>query len=98
MLCDKESGFVQDFIIYDGSVSNITNADANIGKSGNIVVQLLRPYLDKGHTLHVDNWYASPALFMFLHQNGTNACGIVKKRRKSMPKMDKKLKKGEASF
>ena len=98
VLCDKESGFVQDFIIYDGSLSNITNTDANLGKSGNIVVQLFKPYLEKGHTLFVDNWYTSPALFIFLHKNGTNACGTVKKRRKGMPRMDKKLKKGEASF
>jgi len=98
VLCDKESGFVQDFIIYDGSLSIITNASANIGKSGNVVVQLLRPYLDKGHTVYVDNWYTSPALFIFLHKNGTNACGTVRKRRKGMPRMDNKLKKGEASF
>lgn len=98
VLCDKKSGFIQDFIIYDGSLSNIPNANANIGKSGNIVVQLLRPYLDKGHTLYVDNWYTSPTLFTFLHKNGTNACGTVRKRRIGMPRMDNKLKKGEASF
>jgi len=69
----------------------ITNASANIGKSGNIVVQLLRPYLDKGHTVYVDNWYTSPALFIFLHKNGTNACGTVRKRHKGMQRMDNKF-------
>jgi len=68
VLCDKEFGFVQDFIIYDESLSNITNGNANIEKSGNTVVQFVKPYLDKGHTVYVDNWYTSLALFIFLQK------------------------------
>jgi len=40
----------------------------------------------------------SSALFDVLHKNCTNVCGTVKKRRKGMPKMNEKLKKGEAYF
>lgn len=46
--------------IYDGSSCNIDNKYKNIGKSGSIVMHLLRPEAfikdsEKGHTLHVDN-------------------------------------------
>lgn len=34
-----------------------------IEKSGAIVETFMKPHLGKGHTLYVDNWYASPALF-----------------------------------
>ncbi|KAL2729369.1 piggyBac transposable element-derived protein 4 isoform X1 [Vespula maculifrons] len=36
--------------------------------------------LHKNHTLYVDNWYTSPAVFILLHKNGTNACETCDKR------------------
>ncbi|KAI4473362.1 hypothetical protein M0804_015378 [Polistes exclamans] len=98
ILSDCNTGFVQDLIIYAGSSTTVDSENASTGKSGAIVETLMKPHLGKGHTLYVDNWYASPALFKFLYNNGTNACGIVIKRRKGMPKFDKRLKKGEAEF
>jgi len=98
VLCDCKTGYVLDSIIYTGSESHVTENAEEIGKTGNIVLTLLKPYLGKGHTLYVDNYYSSPALFNFLHANITNACGTVKQRRKGMPIMDKKLKKGEIDF
>lgn len=56
---------------------------------------LLEPYLNKGHTLFVDNWYTSPTLFKLLHMKTTNTCDTVNKRRKGMPRMMEKLKKGQ---
>lgn len=47
----------------------------------------------KDHTLYVDNFYSSSALFTFF-----NVCGTVKKRRNGMPKIEEKLKEGEAYF
>ena len=98
ILSDCETGFVQDLIIYAGSSIMVDTENLDIGKSGAIVETLMKPHLGKGHILYVDNWYASPALLKFLHNNGTNACGTVTKRRKGMPKIDKRLKKGEAAF
>lgn len=98
VLCDCKTGYIQDFIVYTGADTTIGPENKDYGKSGSIVLSLLEPYLGKGHTLYVDNWYTSPALFDVLHKNYTNACGTVKKRRKGMPKMDEKLKKGEACF
>ncbi|KAI4478521.1 hypothetical protein M0804_011844 [Polistes exclamans] len=98
ILSDCDTGFVQDLITYAGSSTTADSENASMGKSGAIVETLMKPHLGKGHTLYVDNWYASPALFKFLYNNGTNACGTVIKRRKGMPKFDKRLKKGEAEF
>ena len=91
-------GYIQDFIVYTGTDTTVGIEHKDYGKSESIVMSLLEPYLGKGHILYVDNWYTSPALFDVLHKNCTNACGTVKKRRKGMPKMHEKLKKGEACF
>ncbi|KAK7788744.1 hypothetical protein R5R35_000768 [Gryllus longicercus] len=93
VLCDCQTGFVLDFIVYTGATTDIELH--NLGKSGDIVATLLKPYLGRGHTLYVDNWYASPDLFLWLHEHATNACGTVRRNRRNMPKLEKKLKRGE---
>lgn len=76
----------------------VNSENKAIGKSGAIVKSLMKLYLGKSHTLFVDNWYSSPALFNLLYNNYTNACGTVRKRRKGMPKIDDRLTKKEAFF
>ncbi|KAL6417911.1 hypothetical protein ACFW04_014253 [Cataglyphis niger] len=98
ILCDCKTGFVQDIIIYTGASTVADSPIKGIGKSGAIVLQLLKTYLGKGHTLYVDNFYSSPALFSLLFANRTNACGTVTKRRQGMPKIENKLERGELSF
>ncbi|KAF7389777.1 hypothetical protein HZH68_011634 [Vespula germanica] len=93
-----QSRFIQDLIIYNGALSSASCDKESFGKSGTIVTQLLKSYLHKDHTLYVDNWYTNPAVFIFLHKNGTNAYETVKKRRKSMPIIQNELKTGETSF
>lgn len=95
LLCDCETGYILDFIIYTGAKTEIKSFDEELGKSGNIVYTLMEPYLNKGHILFVDNWYTSPILFARLHADKTNACGTVKGNRKYMPPMKEALKKGE---
>jgi hypothetical protein len=92
VLCDVETGYVLDFIIYCGESTDIE--DQGIGISGSVVTTLLKDYFNKGHTLWCDNWYTSPQLFSYLHENGTNACGTVRPNRKEMPKFSK-LKRGQ---
>ncbi|XP_063974309.1 LOW QUALITY PROTEIN: piggyBac transposable element-derived protein 4-like [Diachasmimorpha longicaudata] len=98
VLCDCKTSYVLDTIVYTGSDSHVTENTEEIGKTGNIVLTLLKPYLGKGRSLYVDNYYSSPVLFNLLHKNVTNACGTVKQRRKGMPTIDRKLKKGEVDF
>lgn len=95
-MCEAVTGYILDFIIYTGATTEI--AQSNFGKSGDVVVRLLDPYLDKGHTLFIDNWNSSSDLFLWLYDRCTNTCGTVRKTRKQMPKMEEKLKRGEFSF
>lgn len=98
VLCDCKTGYVLDLIVYTDLSSEVRTFSEKLGKSGNIVATLMQPYLGKGHQLFVDNWYSSPALFQFLHNASTNACGTVRKRRECIPKMQENLKKGQLSF
>ncbi len=93
VLCDCESGFVLNFIIYTGTNIDYPE-DKILGMSGSIVKTLLAKYLDKGHILYTDNWYTSPTLATYLHEKNTGSCGTVKTNRKNMPKFQP-TKKGE---
>ena len=93
VLCDCKTGFILDFYIYLGKDSK--NSGSKIGKSGEVVMQLMEGHLNQGHILFVDNWYTSCALFEELRQNGTGACGTVKRNRKNYPVFPTDLKKGE---
>ncbi|KAG5877600.1 hypothetical protein JTB14_010287 [Gonioctena quinquepunctata] len=97
LICDCKSGYILDFNIYTGATTEITTNEKS-GISGSIDQALIQPYLGKGHTLFVDNWYSSPLLYSFLHSNKTNARGTVKKNRKCMPQFTEKLQKGEMCF
>ena len=52
-------------------------------------------YLYKGHIRFVDNWYSSPFLFRHLPKCNTVPCGTVQLYQLHMPKITKKLKRGE---
>ncbi|CAF1671042.1 unnamed protein product, partial [Adineta ricciae] len=89
ILCDCETNYILDFIIYTGADTEIERID-DLGVSGSIVMTLLKPYLQKGHVLYTDNWYTSPKLFLELYYQGTGAVGTVKKKRKTLKWMDKR--------
>lgn len=60
IICDVETDYILDFIIYTGATTKLRPYNANIGVSGGVVKTLMKHYLDKGHTLFTDNWYTSP--------------------------------------
>lgn len=98
VLCDVQSNYIIDYIVYAGAGTEIITGNADWGKSGDVVVSLLLPYLNKGHTIYLDNWYSSPDLFLWLNEKLTNAVGTVRKNRKNLPPLPEKLKKGEIQF
>lgn len=99
VLCDCETGYALDFIVYIGKDTDLHNdANPHLGITGAVVVQLLTPYLNKGHSLYTDNFYSSPSLSQFLLDKKTNSCGTVRQNRKDMPQLTEKLKKGETSW
>ena len=84
MICDCKSGFVLDMIVYAGK-GTLKTIDKRLGISGTIVMQLMKPFLQKGHILYLDNWYTSPSLFQRLYEKGTGAVGTARKNRKFYP-------------
>lgn len=90
LLCDCETGYIHDFIIYTGYNTEIKIFNEDLKITGNIVYMLMEPYLNQGHTLFVDNWYTSPLMFDRLHRDKKNACDTVKANRKYMHPWKKK--------
>jgi hypothetical protein len=68
-----------------------------MSKTTAIVLHLMEPLLEKGHTVWLDNFYNSPALASLLKHKGTDCVGTLKINRKGVPKAirDAKLKQGE---
>lgn len=97
VLCDCDTGFILDFIVYVGKDPDISNNPV-LGITGEVVMKLMRPYLYKGHSLYTDNFYTSPSLSLHLFERQTNSCGTVRPNRKGMPKLKPKLDKGETSW
>ncbi|KAJ8939467.1 hypothetical protein NQ318_022521 [Aromia moschata] len=98
VLCDCETAYILNFDVYVGKENEKSVNQEGFGLSGAVVVNLLEPYLNKGHSFYSDNYYTSPALSTYLHKHKTNSCGTVRSNRKKMPKFEKKLKKGETEF
>ncbi|XP_050499979.1 piggyBac transposable element-derived protein 4-like, partial [Diabrotica virgifera virgifera] len=94
LLCDCETGYVLNFIVYTGSKTEI-ELYKDLGISGSVVTTLMKSYLDKGHSLFTYNWYTSPTLSTYLFEHKTNTCGTVRTNRKQMPDLSGKLEKGE---
>lgn len=55
VLCDVETDYILDFIIYTGAETRLIPYDKNIGVSGGVVKTLIAPYLNKGYNLYKDN-------------------------------------------
>ncbi|RVE41260.1 hypothetical protein evm_014089 [Chilo suppressalis] len=93
VMCDVETGIIIDFIVYCGAATQIIDP-CNLGVGGAVVSTLIRDYFGTYRHLYIDNWYTSPALLNYLHENNIYACGTVKKNRIGMPRFNT-LKPGE---
>nr|XP_037290037.1 piggyBac transposable element-derived protein 4-like isoform X1 [Rhipicephalus microplus] len=93
VLRDIQTGYILRFIVYAGATTAVT-VMKKLGFTGSITVELLRAFLDKGHSLFVGDWCTSPALFKFLLGRQTNACGVVRANRKGLPEFAK-LQRGK---
>lgn len=92
MLCDCQTGYVLDFVVYSGKEGDIVH-DKDIGFGGAVVKTMMDRYFGKNHILYTDNYYTSPVLAEFLHANKTQCVGTVRKTRRHVPKFPTKTKK-----
>lgn len=63
-LCTPD-GYILDCLVYTGKGT----VDENEGHAQSVVTKLCEPYLDKGHTLYMDNYYNSVKLAEFLYKS-----------------------------
>lgn len=91
----SDDGFVLNIIIYTGKGTLISEDSTH---SEGVVKELMKGYLEKGHTVYLDNFYTSVSLAEFLHKRKTAMVGTLRENRKGNHKgtMKAKLKKGEA--
>ncbi len=91
MLCDCDTKFVLNFIVYTGAETELDN-HPEVGIPGSVVLTLLKNYLKKNHTLFIDNWFSSPTLFERLLEERTKACGTVRKNRNGCHRLENSQK------
>jgi len=82
-------------LYHTGSTTEYKKTDPSLGISGAVVNTLIKPYLNRGHTLFINNWHSSSSLANHLRKKKTNVTGTVQKNRKSMPTLSAKLKVGQ---
>ena len=81
---EANTGYVLTFQIYTGAMAkDASNSSKSLGHR--VVMDLLQPYLGKGHRLFVDNFYTSIPLFLDLLEHGTYATGTIVSTRKYFP-------------
>jgi hypothetical protein len=74
-IVDDSTGMVLNSIIYSGKGHVFGHASKDYGYGGSIVMDLLQPYLGKGHHLYCDNYFSSPNLALKLLQQNTSLTG-----------------------
>jgi hypothetical protein len=79
IICDCETDFILNFIMYTGATEHKDPLQDILGKSGVIVKDLMKPYLNKGFSLFTDNFYTSPQLSMYLHKKNQHMWYCEKK-------------------
>ena len=95
-------GILLDFIVYQGNM--VTQLIEPEGEdwliTERIPLTMIQPYLNKGHTLVIDNMYTTPRIAEYLLQKNTKVVG-TRPNRKNFPKdftRDKDIPKGSAVF
>ena len=86
-LADSTNGYVLNTLIYTGR-DTLDTADVAyclLPQPARIVLHLLEPYLDKGHTVITDRYYTSLPLAMTLEQHDTGFIGTAMKNRIDLP-------------
>ena len=89
-LCDSESGYTVNFMVYRGKEGETLSAH---GLSYDVVMQLATPFLNQGYRIYMDNFYTSPQLLKDLYDKNTHATGTMASNRKGFPEQIKRLVK-----
>ena len=81
-LCNASNGFTVQFSVYRGKAGEVSSKK---GLSYDVVMRLMKDYLNEGRTLYVDNFYTSPTLAVDLFDLKTHLTGTLDKTRVGVP-------------
>lgn len=89
-----QSGTIYDFLIYQGSTTEINPVYKHYGSAAGVVMQLTERIRDRNHGLYFDNYFSNYHLFQFLQAKSIFAVGTIRVNRFLNPKLlsDKELK------
>uniref|UniRef100_A0A8C5HDC0 PiggyBac transposable element-derived protein domain-containing protein n=1 Tax=Gouania willdenowi TaxID=441366 RepID=A0A8C5HDC0_GOUWI len=85
--CDLKSKYVCKIIPYLGKDPSRPPGER---LSENVVMKLMEPFMDKGRTVTIDNFFTSLSLARRLHSRKTTLLGTVNKIRRELPDSAKK--------
>lgn len=80
-LCESSTGYLWSFFVYVGKATT----SSPLASSVSTVLNLIRPVLNRGHVLFMDNFFNSPSLARYLKRNGTDCVGTLRSNRKHVP-------------
>lgn len=81
-LCNASNGYTVQFSVYRGKTGEVSSKK---GLSYDVVLHLMKDYLNQGRTLYVDNFYTSPTLAIDLFDLKTHLTGTLDKGRVGVP-------------
>ncbi|GFV68128.1 piggyBac transposable element-derived protein 4 [Trichonephila clavipes] len=92
MLCEAKSGYVWSSIIFTGrgTLFDEEFLKPEFSKSMQVVLTLMKPLLNKGYCVTLDNYY-SPILTNTLVKYKTDSYGMINLNRKEVPSYAKKV-------
>jgi len=95
VLVDYDTKFVVKLLAYQRKNTKYVIQPAELGSGAAAAFSLINEFSGRNHVLVTDSWFSSPNFAAKLLENNTYLLDTVTKRRKNMPKMYGKLKKGE---
>ena len=88
MICESETGYLCNFIVYTGedtlyppSSINLPKPFESYGNPSKVVLSLMEGFYNLGYQLAVDNLYTSPELLHVLFFNSTDFFGTLRKKK-----------------
>ena len=86
-LASSSDGYVLNVLLYTGSetLSNADPAYCSLPQPARVVMELMRPYLNRGHHLYTDRYYTSVPLSQALLEAGTHFTGTCVKSQIGLP-------------
>lgn len=97
-LCESKSGYIWSSLIYTGKGTIIDSEFPDLPLSSQVVINLMKPLLNKGYCVTVDNFYSSVELSDLLESYHTDIYGTVRSNRRGLPKNIKIPKKVRSGY